>query len=101
MKVVSVASAKMVLEHVTRDGDSINVEVLVDNDSKRFIKQNVSSISYDVSNKNLKIQKEGLSTTVARAFCQTVNANLPADKKIQFKDGNKFNLRTKNLMISE
>jgi len=100
MKVKSVTSAKMVLEHVTRNGNSIDVEVLVDNDSKKFIKQNVSSISYDVTNKNLKIQKEGLSTTVARAYCQTINT-IPTDRNIQYKDGNKFNLRTKNLVISE
>lgn len=101
MKIVSVASSKMTLEHVTRKGKNINVEVLVDNDSKRFIKQNISSISYDISNNILKIQKKEISTTLVRAFCEAINANIPSHRNVLFKDGNKFNLRTKNLTYIE
>jgi len=94
------AGGKMVLEHVGR-GWGRNFEVLVDNDSRAFIKQNIGKICYDKTNDILRVKDENKSTTLVRAFAESRNEDLPGYRNVMFKDGNKWNLRTKNLFIYE
>ena len=100
MKIISAVGGKMVLEHVQRQGTSVKLEIAVDNDSRRFIKDNFDSIRYDVTNDILKLHDGDTSTTVARAFAEQ-KFDIPAGRNIQFKDGNKFNLKTKNICIAD
>jgi len=95
MKIVSAVGNKVVLEHVNRRGRAINLEVNVDNDGKSFIKSNINNIVYDVTNDVLKVG----STTLVRAYAMNKHGNLPSNRKIMFKDGNKYNLRNGNLYI--
>lgn len=98
MKIISAVGSKMVLEHFGKKVKTIEVEV--DNDSRRFIKNNLSRIRYDVTNNILKLHDGDTSTTVARAFAME-KFDIPADRNIQFKDGNKFNLKAKNICIAD
>lgn len=100
MKIISAVGGKMVLEHVQRQGTSVKLEVAVDNDSRRFIKNNLSQIRYDVTNNILKLHNGDTSTTVARAFAME-KFDIPVERNIQFRDGNKFNLKAKNICIAE
>jgi len=96
MKIISAVGGKMVLEHVGNKVKTIEVEV--DNDSRRFIKNNLNSIRYDVTNNILKLHNGESSTTVARAFAME-KFDIPTGRNIQFKDGNKFNLKSKNICL--
>lgn len=98
MKIISAVGGKMILEHTGKKVKKIEVEV--DNDSRRFIKDNLPRIRYDVTNDILKLHDGDTSTTVARAFAME-KFDIPVERNIQFKDGNKFNLKAKNICIAE
>jgi len=100
MKIISAVGGKVVLEHVKSDGNAIKLEVEVDNDSRKFIKDNLNQIRYDVTNHILKLHNGNSSTTVARAFARA-KFDIPNERNILFKDGNKFNLKSKNICTVE
>jgi hypothetical protein len=101
MKIISSVGNKVTLEHVRKNGTAMKVEIDVDNDSRRFVKSNIDKIVYDVTNNILKVVADGSTTTLAKAFANSKHSDLPENRNIRFKDGNKFNFKSKNLFIVE
>ncbi len=100
MKIVSAAGSKVVLEHIASNGKTQKIEVAVDNDSRKFIKENINVIKYDSANDVLRVRDENGNTTLARAYAET-RFDIPVGRKVQFVDGNRLNLKTKNIYIAE
>lgn len=99
MEIKSMAGGKMILEHSGRNG-AVKLEIMVDNDSRAFIKKNIGKMTYDKTNDVLRVVDDNKSTTLARAYAESRNI-LPSYRNVMFRDGNKWNLKSKNLYIYE
>ena len=100
MKIISSKGNQLVLEHNRyQDESPVEIEVKVDAISKKFIKENINNITYDVTTGYLRLINKP-STLVSRAIYEE-NWMIPQNKNVCFEDGDRLNLDTKNLIAYE
>jgi len=73
LKVTKTKKNGLVLEHSARDGE-MDVEILVDDDSKAFIKANANRIQYDQTNEDFWFVNGKTKTTLGRAILKASGA---------------------------
>jgi hypothetical protein len=99
MELVSVNGNHMNVFHESKQGKKYSFDLTVDAKSKKFIKENLNNISYDITNQNFKLRNFDGATTIPRALgIEYLGASTVHN--VLLKDGNICNLSLKNLDIA-
>jgi uncharacterized protein (DUF2344 family) len=100
MNLVKADKSEVILEHKDRNGKKHKVTLTVDQRGSKFIKDHIENLTYDIAGKVIRVSNNANGTTLPRVMAIELG-NIPADRNVFFKDGDKTNLRVKNFAIAE